>query len=202
MGNRVILRIPKHPRHDECPYEQGCEYMRALPTLTGQHRIRIDSITRQRLALVTFVEAKRELGHHRSQSAWRAAWVRRFDKAWCRRPPQLGQASDADCARRFSQHWSTRDAWVLEFVLVEGAPLLLATQGAILAGQTGNGEYTSTRHKSIDPDVEAVDAATLTRFVADELGRRADRREPREGSAKERKRDRGSALRRQAGDVV
>lgn len=169
MGCRVILRIPKHPSDDECPYEAGSEYTRTLPELAGQHRIRVDKITEQRLALVTFVEAKRELGHHRSQSAWRAAWVRRFDKAWCRRPPQLGQASDADCTRRFSQHWSQRDAWVLEFVLVEGVPRLLATQGAILNGHTGPDEYTATRHKSIDPDVEAVDAATLARIASGDL---------------------------------
>lgn len=184
----MILRLPVRRGEDDCPLEAGHEYTLPLPSLAGRHRIRVDVTSRQRLALVTFAEAKRELGHHRSQSDWRAKWVRRHDKGWCRRHPT---ASDADCARRFSAHWSSLDAWVMEFVLVEGAPRLLATQGAILGGHTVQGsEYTVSRHKSIDPDVEAVDAVTLGGFAAKASERTARDREVALQARAERRRDR------------
>jgi len=154
----MIHRLPV-TEGEPCPYPLG-EHTIPLLGLNGTHRIRVTAFSTQRLALVTYQEAKRELGHHRSQSAWRAAWVRRHDKTWCRRHPT---ASDADCARRFSEAWSQRDCWVIEFVFVEKGPRLLARKSG----------YTSARYNSIDPDVEAVDEATLTRYAAQELERRA-----------------------------
>lgn len=190
----MLLRLPVQDESD-CPYAVDGAYALALPGLVGRQRVRVQDVSRQKLAKVTFVEAKRELGHYRSQSDWRAKWVRRFDKSWCRRHPT---ASDADLVRRFSQHWSARDCWVIEFVMVEGPPRLLASQRAVMSGQTGDGEYVGVRFKSIDPDVEVVDEATLTRFVAASVERRTAERESALQARAERRRGR---LRRFGGQV-
>lgn len=158
----MIFRVPVTDGEDDPPFDPGCTYTLALPTLTGRHHIRVHAIRRERLALVTFAEVRRELGHYRSQAAWRAAWVRQHDRAWCRRH---STASEHDLALRFSRRWSGTDAWVISFVLVDEVRCL-PKQRDILSGKVGDGQYVQAASMSIDPEAEAVDATTLERFAA------------------------------------
>lgn len=187
----MIFRVPATDGED-APFEAGCTYALALPTLTGRHRIHVRAIRQERLALVTFAEVRRELGHYRSQAAWRAAWVQRHDRAWCRRHPQ---ASEHDQALRFSQRWSSTDAWVISFVLVDEVRCL-PKQRDILSGKVGDGQYVQAASMSIDPEAEAVDAATLARFAADEQARREAQGVSAADRRRAKKRSRTAALRR------
>jgi hypothetical protein len=201
----VIFRVPATDGEDAPPFESGHVYTLALPTLTGRHQIRVDTVRRERLALVTFAEVRRELGHYRSQAAWRAAWVQRHDAAWCRRHPT---ASEHDRALRFSQRWSSRDAWVVAFVLIE-PPRLLQQQRNILVEVARRGTQAQTTGRMpqdgseyveggpvMDWEAEAVDAWTQERISAPASARGVELRAAAKQAKRDRRKQRVMRLRR------
>lgn len=143
---------------EPCPYVAETEYRLSLPGLHGKQRLRIQSIERQRLALVTWNEVRNEVGHYRSRGAWQVAWVKRHDKAWCARHPS---ASDDELERRFRLRWARHDCWVLTFTLLEPPQRYLANQRKVRASYTHrpDREHAIDPLPVIDPDPEYVKQA-------------------------------------------
>jgi hypothetical protein len=172
----MLLRLPATEGED-CPYTPGEKRTVTLPGLTGRQHVRILDATRRSLALLSWADVQREVGHHRSRGDWQAQWVRRFDRGWCRRHLT---ASDEELCLRFRRRWARTEAWEVSFVLLE-EPRCLARQEDILSGRTyrdeHGGQYVANASMSIDPECEVVDAATLVRFAAEVAARNDEMRE-------------------------
>lgn len=177
----VILLVPVAPRETTSPLAPGTTAHRQLPGVTGRPLIRIHAVAANpiRLRDVTIHDA-RAMGYTNriALATFRRDWVRRHDR-WARARPTL---PDADIDQRWRSHHANRQAWVLTVDVVEPVRNI-ADQRHILSGRAE--QYVTSGGP--DPEVEAVDEATLLRFVeqsiADrgraELDQRADKRASR-----------------------
>lgn len=120
--------------------------MLPLPGL-GKQRVRINVVTQERLGLVTWAQAKAEVGTHKRIGEWQQAWVRRHDKPWVARYAALhGGVTSEDLERRFRTRWAKTDCWVLGFVILDDQPRYLANQRKVRSNYT----HRSDRDHAID----------------------------------------------------
>jgi hypothetical protein len=111
---------------------------------------------------------------HRTRDDFKAAWVRRHDRAWVDRqeawatgPDEL--LSDEVLVERFDQRHAERPVWALFFEVDRAhVPRLLHRQS-----ERG---YTTTPRDAVPDEPEAVDAATQTRITAEARRRDTMRR--------------------------
>lgn len=130
----MIKRIPA--TEEPCPYRKG-----EVRRLDGR-QVRIESIQRESLGAVT----QRQLVDEgwKSRSAWRADWVRRWDKHW--RPLYVPVPSEIDLCRRFGQQWADKDHWVIRYSILDAERFLANQRGKA----NGDGQYTASVSRAID----------------------------------------------------
>ena len=80
-------------------------------------------------------------GGIRGPLTFRRAWLQRYDRAWLNKEDR----SDEDVAQRFNARHAGDPIIILTWQLVEAPDLYLAQP------TRGSGDYTSNRHRAIDP---------------------------------------------------
>ena len=128
------------------------------PYRVGAHRrlftagtIRVTGVDTLTLGEVTHDQA-RLLGH-RGTAALKRAWLADHDRDWL----DEADRSDAQQLARYTDRWGHRSAVLVRYVGVD-PPRLLADV------RRGQGDYTSSPGRSIDPDAECVPTSPFARW--------------------------------------
>jgi hypothetical protein len=138
---RALLILATDPRK---PYKPGQQ--RRLQH-TGP--IRINTVTHLHLGDITHQHA-RMLGH-RGTAAYKRAWLNQHDRPWLERELR----GDQEQLDRYQTHWAHREAILITYTAIDN-PKYLAHP---IPGRSG--DYTPNRHRSIDPDAEAIPPSPL-----------------------------------------
>jgi hypothetical protein len=137
-----------------CRFRAGRDYT------TGGNRVHVTTVDHLALGDITHDQAK-ALGH-KGTAAFKRAWVADHDAGW------LGPVdrSEADILQRFATRWAHRGAWFVRYQAAEEPRFMAEQRGRA----HGDGQYTPSPARSIDPDAECVDEATQDRYAKDALG--------------------------------
>jgi len=167
-----------------CRFKAGRDHSSDVTRTPGH------SVTRPTLGGLTHDDA-RLLGH-KGTAALKRSWVAQRDASWL----AAGERSDADVLQRFAARWAHRGVWLVRYRAAEEPRFMAAGRGTVSAD--GNGDYTATPTRSIDPDAECVDRATQDRYAKDALAFCIGRQIARAKQAQAEKAERGRSMRRAA----
>ena len=126
----------------------------------NSERIHVTAVDRVELGAITHDQA-RLLGH-KGTAAFKRAWVLAREVAWL----DAADRTDAEVLERFTTRWAHRGAWFVRYHAAE-EPRFMADQHG---RAHGDGQYTTSAARSIDPDAECIDEATQARYSKDALG--------------------------------
>lgn len=150
-------------RHARTTLKPGHDYP-VQPALGKPATCRVTiTETRDQLAgEATFFDARAE--GYKTTEAWKAAWVRQYDRPWVKRQPQARAHDDDHMASRFDARHANTLTQVVTLKVLSDESRYLASQRDILTGRCDSQEYTTRRGRAID-ELEVVDNATVERWA-------------------------------------
>ena len=125
----------------------------------NSERIHVTDVDRVELGAITHDQA-RLLGH-KGTAAFKRHWITGHEERWLE-----AERTEADILDRFATRWAHRVAWFVRYHAAE-EPRFMADQHG---RAHGDGQYTTSAARSIDPDAECIDPATQARYSKDALG--------------------------------
>ena len=126
-----------------CRYKEGHDY--AVQPGRGKQaitRLKVLEVREEPVGQVSHHDAKAE--GFRNTAAFKAYWVRLYDREWAEEHEE-----ETDAVIRFNARHAHRLVHVIRFELAD-VPRYLASQLDVLTGHTDDGEYTTNRARSID----------------------------------------------------
>ncbi len=161
-GRKTQHRRPAKP-DARPPWRPGRSYAVVPNGAPAKCRVVLLEVETQLAGDLTFDDARAE--GYRTREEWKAAWIRRHDRAWVDRQTSyddhgevLIEPADELLFERFDARHAERAVWALFFELDRGhVPRLLHRQS-----ERG---YTTNPRDAVPDEPEAVDAATLTRYA-------------------------------------
>lgn len=116
-------------------------------------RLKVLDVQESRLGDITYQEARAE--GHKGTGYWKAAYVRHHDRRWLEALEQhTGEVDEPVLVARFDARHAHKPCWVVTLQRVVDIPRFMADQRV---KTTGDGQYTPTPARSIDPTAECVD---------------------------------------------